>query len=757
MFESSADRSTPPTYCFSNDLSSQHHRCNWLAKTPKHERRLRGNSHALQLLTLKDQEVLFDWHHPVTSISSLVTSPGAPKTLFFSAIKLNTDRAGSACVAPSVGTHPGRRHKHPCSMQADINDYANPAVRRAMRLARNVRIVQDNAGDADDAIAHAGPVAAGDPELQDLIRSMFTKNAKLQLKLEKCQMSIRSRNARIKRARPDVEHRMWSFFTRISALMAKFYTRSRAYHQHLPQPPPIYFTYNGTPYTTSGSQRLADYDRGIYSRKTQRTEGQVACDIFMTEELKPIYAAVENARRQALTVPNFTDDTVDAAAKLAAENSAGAWQLPVIVPETTLAFLIRLNEHICNNFNQYNGNNLPVHVANTSAYLRLRSYEQYINLLIYLQQVPYRSALVPFDLFDFDYRTVAPRVLAATDQQKLDYYEGTACKNYMPQAECAKYDHDKFCEEETKLIAFFGTPAAKAVGNDRKVVVVRDFQPPTGAYVNMQNGSIIANAQCRAVDVRTLDAARDLGYNRKDEQNARNVPGGQINWIQPNPVETYYRRRNDYSQIEYGQEYTNARNVLAAAANAAAANAAAAPANAAAAPANAGAAPANAAAAPAAPAAAGAAAAPAAPAAANDGANGIGGGTERSTKATAASMHGRSMHMRSQPVANAWIGRKSSSSVQTPAAGRRQGGGGDGRRSSRPRRTLSRKGGGSWQGGGSTPRATKGGLAATEASPRRSGRPTAKSSPRRSGRAQPKTALNRQEPRRHRALTPPGR
>ena len=69
MFESSADRSTPPTYCFSNDLSSQHHRCNWLAKTPKHERRLRGNLHALQLLTLKDQEVLFDWHHPTRPLS----------------------------------------------------------------------------------------------------------------------------------------------------------------------------------------------------------------------------------------------------------------------------------------------------------------------------------------------------------------------------------------------------------------------------------------------------------------------------------------------------------------------------------------------------------------------------------------------------------------------------------------------------------------------------------------------------------------
>jgi hypothetical protein len=111
----------------------------------------------------------------------------------------------------------------------------------------------------------------------------------------------------------------------------------------------------------------------------------------------------------------------------------------------------------------------------------------------------------------------------------------------MPQAECLKYDQQKFCDQEAKLKAFFGTLA------------VKNFDGSINQPSAMPDGVIDANTPCHQ-DVRLSQegTAEYLQRTRQGEQQQRNTPVGQYNWPQPPLID-------DSIPVQYTAAYTAAR------------------------------------------------------------------------------------------------------------------------------------------------------------------------------------------------------
>jgi|LakMenEpi03Aug12_release.lakeMendotaPanAssembly.Ray.scaffolds.fasta_scaffold165035_2 hypothetical protein len=287
-------------------------------------------------------------------------------------------------------------------------------------------------------------------------KSACKQIARLKYQLDK-KSHTRSKNARIKRARHDIEHRMWSFFTRVSALMAKYYTACAGALQANDLEAvadPVYFRYNGKMYRTSKDDRQHGdpcHNRGVYSRRYD--------------------TALTDAQKHDLLM------------------------------QMQAAYF-------------------------TSPYGIFWGARQ--------ASVP-RGVLV----FDFDYRLAAAAQGAAASPPRRN--GAPYCKDYMPQAECLKYDQQKFCDQEAKLKAFFGTPA------------VKNFDGTENQPFAMPNGRIDADTPChRDVRLSEQGTADYLQRTRQEEQQQRNTPVGQYNWPKPPLID-------DSIPVQYTDAYTAAR------------------------------------------------------------------------------------------------------------------------------------------------------------------------------------------------------
>jgi hypothetical protein len=279
----------------------------------------------------------------------------------------------------------------------------------------------------------------------------------------------RSRNARFKRLRPDIEHRMWSFFTRISALMARYYKQQAAPRQ------PVFFRYNGQMYKTAKDQRAAGqagHNRGVYSRKQ-----------------RPVTAQEENAQL--------------------AQSLAQYMEHP--------------------------------YSASFGAAVR---------------------AQVPAGLFDFDYRASPGQ-----HQNRLNAQQAIlsrSCKDYTPQAECLQYDHQKFCQAEAKLAAFFGTPAVKIANPvPGPALIARPFQAPTGRLNPID--SCLNDADIE--DGGKVRLVRQLRHEERGARKNRSWPTLERESI--DPFRYIRRHHEDRQQVEYTGAYLARRNSMKRPANAA--------------------------------------------------------------------------------------------------------------------------------------------------------------------------------------------
>ena len=328
---------------------------------------------------------------------------------------------------------------------------------------------------------------------------------------------------------------MWSFFCRLSALMAKFYKA-----QANVQRQPVYFTYNGQLYMTDQGNRLG-HRRGVYSfRRDMRlfSQAQQAFNDEMHRSYSAHITAVNEAQRTTLG---------DEATKLQAGRDAlrvalGMPLQPGMSVQDTIGTVIRLRARVRGN---------DVTLQHCPAYLRNESYKLYRAHTYFTgvqsgQPGPAQNASeVPYDLFDFDYRrTDVENQAAEGDRRNL--YDQTSCKNYMPQAECVKYDKTKFCEAEAKLTAFFGTPAVK----DQHGEVATRFIRPDGRY-QLRNDCTNDADTARAPVAAALNVLRTQERNRTKRKSY------------PQPRDPYITAVNfgapDRTQTTYGPTYTNRR------------------------------------------------------------------------------------------------------------------------------------------------------------------------------------------------------
>jgi hypothetical protein len=379
----------------------------------------------------------------------------------------------------------------------------------------------------------------------------------------------RSRHARFKRARPDIEHRMWSFFTRLSALMAKYY-------KDQPDGPgrePVYFTYNGQLYRAAQDAQIEGHARGVYSRKVVLTPGQLEFAEEFEGTCRDLVEAAEEARQNAVIGAAAAAAAVDDAAVATASRTAALNTLPVALrnvsmqapqPNNVGELVMKLVTHLASQGNR-TADEAQDLCDNNLAYLRAQSYTRYLRHPYLAGRIATddRDAIagfqdahkVPYDLFNFDYRRM-DLMDDAEDIAKRNHYDRNSCTNYMPQAECLNYDKTKFCQVEAKLAAFFGTPAVKDYSGD----VVQGFQAPTGDILISQScirDIDIADAQVvqRAHTQRTIERGEIKRTARMQRTVLADVLG-------PHPLTGHDVDfdRPDRRQVRYNEQYRQLRH-----------------------------------------------------------------------------------------------------------------------------------------------------------------------------------------------------